>query len=67
MFRLLAEREDGRFSPALIRAYGCELKGETEAEVVVAVARGVPVAIRRAAVLRVVVPAAATVDPVGAL
>ncbi len=38
----------------------------TEAKVVVAVVRGVVVPIRNAAVLRVVVPAAATIHAVGA-
>jgi len=41
--------------------------GEAEAEVVVTVVRRVPVAIGRAAVRRVVVPATATVNAVGAL
>jgi len=42
----------------------CELEGETEANVVVAVRRPVIVAIGGAAVLRVVVPAAAAVHAV---
>ena len=50
-------------SSAAIRL-SCELKGEAEAQVVVAVRRRVVVAVRSAAVLRVVVPAAAAVHPV---
>ena len=64
---MATEPEDSRFSPAPIRARWRELESEAEAEVVIAVARRVPVAIRRAAVPGLVVPAAAAVDPVGAL
>jgi len=45
----------------------CELEGEAEADMVVAVVRLVVVAVRSAAVLRVVVPAAAAQHAVDAL
>lgn len=48
------------------RRYSSEIQGQPETVVVRAVRRGIRVAVRRPAIRRVVVPAAATVHPVRA-